>query len=166
MSESFNSDGIKLSRKDDCGIKLSRKDECVVTFNVKQVEYLLKMLHWYREQILNDFHSLDEKYQHISFTAYDEFIMICDSLILSLDGQLKEEHRGTIALNKEIEHAIIERLKWRRKNNTYLTCLQADYEEKKVIALPDDKKRHGRGKECMEKLIDLLAVSDGENDED
>lgn len=35
MSESFNSDGIKLSRKDDCGIKLSRKDECVVTFNVK-----------------------------------------------------------------------------------------------------------------------------------
>lgn len=45
MSESFNSDGIKLSRKDDC----------VVTFNVKQVEYLLKMLHWYREQILNDF---------------------------------------------------------------------------------------------------------------
>lgn len=152
MRESINSDEIELSKKDDC----------IVTFNVTQVEYLLKMLHWYRQQILHDFHSLDEKYQHISFTAYDGFIAICDSLILILDDQLTEEQRGIIASNKENEHEIIERLKWKRQNNTYLTCLQDDYEEKKVVSLPDDKKK--RGKECMEKLIELLSVSDIRNE--
>lgn len=110
-----------------------KNDEYTVTFYSFQIDYLLDMLFWYRDEILRDYHSLNKKCKQISLPSFDDFVSMCDGLIMTLDDQLTNEHRESLMRKKQNEQKAKNRLEWKCGEKEYLTCLQDDYEMKKSM---------------------------------
>lgn len=91
------------------------------------------MLFWYRDESLQNFDALNERCKHISLPAFDEFVLICDGLICTIDDQLTDEQRYKHQQEKKYIQEAKDRLRWKNENNYYLTCLQNDYEMKKSM---------------------------------